>query len=333
MNTRNIQYMLEVIGQKSQPTGSDAVRFLTEALKEFAGPSGVDRLACTPQDATGLSALLNGLIRLAAANGAAFSAGAQHQRLDGFVRQAQQAEASLSEVQNLTAEADAEGSRLDALLARLEPERAGLLERRKENERKRARIEELEDGRLDQAAAEAAEIDRRCRELEELSKAREEALSAARGRKKALDDEIARMKAGEEALLGEEAALQKALAARRAAMEQAGQRANRAKEQLDAFEASRTELERAQQEIAARTEAFRKAWESLWDRNEADRAQFLARLQARLPEKAPYKGEKDLPAAVKGDLEQIAGWLALVQEEVRLGVTASEEMLERSANS
>ena len=107
----------------------------------------------------------------------------------------------------------------------------------------------------------------------------------------------------------------------------------RAKEQLDAFEASRTELERAQQEIAARTEAFRKAWENLWDRNEAERAQVLARLQARLPEKSAYKGEKDLPAAVKGDLEQIAGWLALVQEEIQLGVTASEEMLERSANS
>ncbi len=333
MNTRNIQYMLEVIGQKAQPTGSDAVRFLTEALKEFASPSGVDRLTCTPQDATGLSALFNGLLRLAAANSAAFSAGAQRQRLDGFVRQAQQTETSLSEIQNLAAEADAEGSRLDALLARLEPERAGLLERRKENERKRARIEELEDGRLDQAAAEAAEIDRRCQELEELSKTREETLASVRSRKKALDDEIARYKAEEDALLQQEASLTKTLADRKSAMEQAGERASRAKEQLDAFEASRTELERAQQEIAARTEAFRKAWENLWDRNEAERAQVLARLQARLPEKSAYKGEKDLPAAVKGDLEQIAGWLALVQEEIQLGVTASEEMLERSANS
>ena len=166
MNTGNLQYMLEAIGQKPQPTGTDAIRFLTEALKEFAGPSGVDRLTCSPQDANSLSAILNGLLRLAGANDSAFSSGPQRERLDGFLRKAAEAGRKLDELQKLADEADAEGRRLESILKQLEPQRAGLLERQKENERKRARIAELEDGRLDRAAGEAAEIDRRCAEME-----------------------------------------------------------------------------------------------------------------------------------------------------------------------
>ena len=257
MNTGNLQYMLEIIGGKTDPTGTDAVRFLTEALKEFAGPAGVDRLTCSPQDVNGLCALLNGLLRLAAANDSAFSSGPQRQRLDGFLQKSGEAQQKLGEIQDLAAQADEEGRRLDSILEQLEPERAGLLRRREENERKRARIAELEDGRLDRAAQEAGEIDRRCQELEQQAAAVEQTLAAA----------------------------------------------------------------------------FRSAWENLWQRQEEDRSRLMERLRTRLPESSPYRGDADLPAAVQSDLEQVAAWLDLLQEQLQLGVSSSEAMLEHGSDA
>ena len=333
MNTGNLQYMLEIIGGKTDPTGTDAVRFLTEALKEFAGPAGVDRLTCSPQDVNGLCALLNGLLRLAAANDSAFSSGPQRQRLDGFLQKSGEAQQKLGEIQDLAAQADEEGRRLDSILEQLEPERAGLLRRREENERKRARIAELEDGRLDRAAQEAGEIDRRCQELEQQAAALEQTLAAARTRLEQTQKENQRLAAQEESLRKEEAAAQQDLAAQQRRLEQAGRQAGEAKRQLEEFETARTQLERQAEEEAARAAAFRSAWENLWRRQEEDRSRLMERLRTRLPESSPYHGDADLPAAVRSDLEQIAGWLDLLREQIQLGVSSSESMLEHGSDA
>lgn len=329
MDTRNIQYMLGVVAAKGQVTGGDAVYLLQEVLKAFsASAGGIDKLSCAPGDAAALSALLNGLTRLAAVNSTAFSAGGQRQRLEDFSQKAKAAEQSLEEVAQLAKEAAETEEILNSRLQRLEPERGALLLRQEENERKRRRIAQLEDGGLDRAAAEASELDRRCAELEQEKARWDRALAEKRAELDKLEGEIQRLSEERAEMLRQESALADMLAKQKSAAEQSQARTEKVRRQLEEFEASRTEIERRQQEEAARAEAFSKAWQNLWQRNEQDRARYLEQVAARLPDET-VADKTGFPAAVQADLDHINHWLEWVREQLKLGITCSEEMMAR----